>query len=329
MELPPPRPQFMIRDRFEVRADLFPLGAVYNGRLEQEHFLADHHYDREIALKLDALEHEPNRVRQIATGRPEDLTAAIWRVFSALAEDAPGVARVDPTGVTLVRHGLRLQRSDDDVVVQAIDPTPLGARIRRWLERQHGLPRLLDCLALACQEDLVIVRGGDGDAEDAAEALHVCFPSGWDPREKVGRTFAAIHEPIAENQRLIAASPNVVKAILTKGPYVRHAWGLTLSPELDAHPARKRVAFPELATPAEIVERTFLRMERQTTLAMPELDRGLFTIRVSVEPLAARLAADPELGARVARLLRSMSPEVLAYKGMSRIAPAVLAWLEP
>jgi len=42
----------MVRDRFTVSADLFPLGAEYNGDVESAHFIADDRWDDDIARKL-------------------------------------------------------------------------------------------------------------------------------------------------------------------------------------------------------------------------------------------------------------------------------------
>src|SRR5690606_11741947 len=131
------------------------------------------------------------------------------------------------------------------------------------------------------------------------------FPSGWDPVEKLGTGFHAIHEPIADNARLLGSSANVMKALLTKGPYIRHAWSVTLHPGRDSHPdVRRPDLTPEQwADPEIVAAHTYLRMERQTTYPMPDLGRGLFTIRIYVDPLVARLEREPSLRSRVAHLL--------------------------
>ncbi|UCE30628.1 MAG: DUF3445 domain-containing protein, partial [Burkholderiales bacterium] len=45
-------------------------------------------------------------------------------------------------------------------------------------------------LALAMQEDYVLLRAGPGGV--VAELLHVCFPSGWAPRGKLGLSLAEV-----------------------------------------------------------------------------------------------------------------------------------------
>jgi len=331
--LPPPAPPFMVRDRFRVSADLFPLGAEYNGRMERAHFVADDRWDEAIADKLDVLESRASRASVVRTDDPEGLAEALWRVFGLLAADEPGLARALPDGVALPRLGLRLVADSPETRIAPRvlpdDPTPLGERAARWLERREGVLRLADALALAAQEDIVVMRGLP-DGRDVAELLQVCFPSGWDPLEKLDGGFRAIHEPIADSARLLGSSANVMKALLTKGPYIRFAWSVTLNGGNDAHPGvpRPDLIPAEWGDPARVARRTFLRMERQTTFPMPDLDRGLFTIRIYVDPLVERLAREPSLAPRLGHILRSTAPEVRRYKGVDRLTPPLLAWLK-
>ena len=332
-DLPPPTPPFMVRDRFRVSADLFPLGAEYNGIDERAHFVADDQWDAAIADKLDILASSAERASCHLDDDPAGLADALWRVFGLLAADEPALAVMEPDGVRLPRLGLRLRAGSPErrIAPEVIhdDPTELGKRVAEWLEGRSGVARLADALALACQEDIVIMRGGD-DGRDVAESLQVCFPSGWDPREKLGEGFHSIHEPIADNARLLGSSANVMKALLTKGPFIRYAWSVTLSDARDHHPAcpRPDLAPEEWEDPDLVAARTFLRMERQTTYPMPDLGRGLFTIRIYVDPLIARLERQPELRTRLGHILESTAPEVQDYKGVARLTPPLLAWLE-
>jgi hypothetical protein len=222
-------------------------------------------------------------------------------------------------------------RSDAERIepgVDATQATELGRRIGAWLERQTGVNRLFDALALACQEDIVIMRGVP-DGIDIAEALHVCFPSGWDPREKAGTNFATIHLPVAESEKLVSSSTNVMKALLTKGPYVRFGWGLGADFDLDNHPEtpRRRMPAEALADLDEVAANVWIRTERQTTYPMPDLGRGLFTIRVYIEPLIAWVQREPEIGPRLISLIETATPAVRDYKGFAPFAEPLLAWL--
>ncbi len=333
MQWPPRRTPFMVRDRFEIKADLYPLPGTYNGQFESGHFAVDAEYDRELALKLDLLETHAERVRCIEPVHLERLADAQWRTLGLFAAEYPSLAREIAGGVVLPHYGVRLlaPTAAERIcpLVVRDEPSPLGRRVADWLERQPGIARLVDAVALCCQEDLVIMQGTEPN-RDLAESLHVCFPSGWDPREKLAGTFARIHQPVAESEKLVAAAPNVMKALLTKGPYLRFAWGVTLNPALDNHPETSRPAWnPRWDFDLDdLADHLYLRMERQTTFAMPEIERGLFTIRVYVDPLLERLERDPSLADRLHFMISHCSPAVLEYKGMARLAPPLLRWLE-
>jgi Protein of unknown function (DUF3445) len=329
--LPEPDPPFMNEARFDIKADLFPLGTVINGKLEQKHFEQDNQLEYFLRERLKLLETQLEMRRLIHTDDETGLAESLHRVFGLYAKDHPELIHLEPDGIELKYLGLRLQCSSAatriEPEIERVHPTELGERIAAWLERQNGVARLLDALTLSCQEDIVIMRG---IAETAhAEALSVSFPSGWDPREKLAENFERIHEPIADNSRLLKASGNTMKALLTKGPFIRYSWGLTINPSLDNHPNSPK---PEplqawLENPNELVKHSYLRMERQTTFPMPDLERGLFSIRIYVTPLLERLERDPSLRVRLARFVASVKPEVLAYKGMGQITPGILQWL--
>ena len=40
------------------------------------------------------------------------------------------------------------------------------------------------------------------------EAISFCFPSGWIPTEVLGKDFAFLHEPVADNDLLISRVKN-------------------------------------------------------------------------------------------------------------------------
>ncbi|MCL6526124.1 MAG: DUF3445 domain-containing protein [Thermaceae bacterium] len=163
--------------------------------------------------------------------------------------------------------------------------------------------------ALRVQEDLVLMHGTQ------LEALWVCFPSHWNPLDKIGRSFAEIHTPVPHSERLQAAQHNVARAMSQKGPFVRYVWGLTFDPALSAHPHRPtRLSGPQV----------YFRTERQVTLPLPELERSWFLIRVYVVPVE-RVAHTPERRAALRHALQTL-PE--AHRTYKPATVAAHAWLE-
>ncbi|MCC6705704.1 MAG: DUF3445 domain-containing protein [Thermomicrobiales bacterium] len=330
--LPRAEPRFARRDNAAPQVDLYPFGRELNGRIERGHFIADDRWEEEIAYKIELLERDASLRRVIIDDDLPGLVEALWRVADLLAADEPTLWRAVEGGVELPRLGLRLGITTEaerfEPVIDASSATELGIRVGAWLERQRGVERLFDALALACQEDIVIMRGVP-DGIDIAEALHVCFPSGWDPREKAGTNFATIHQPVAESEKLVGSSQNLMKALLTKGPYVRFGWGVGADADLDNHPEtpRRRMPTEALADPDLVAANAWTRTERQTTFPMPDLGRGLFTIRVYVDPLIDRVREEPYIGERLIKLIESATPAVREYKGFAPYAEPLLAWL--
>ena len=69
----------------------------------------------------------------------------------------------------------------DDILVQA------GGRFLE--EHPHVRLQMGHRLGMQIQEDLAIVQEVEGG--NRVIYLHVSFPNGWDPAEKIGRSFAA------------------------------------------------------------------------------------------------------------------------------------------
>lgn len=183
----------------------------------------------------------------------------------------------------------------------------------------RGLDLLVEGWLLACSDDLVVLhRRGPGRL--AAELLAVAFPSGWPVRERVGASLAELHGPVADGERLLAASPALSEALLTKGPFLQHVWGLDPSGRLDRDPSAPDREPPSCPPPAD----WWLRVERQTTLPLPELDRALFCIRPYLVPLAALTAPQRAV---LREAIASMSQEALRYKGIHEARDAIVAWL--
>jgi hypothetical protein len=194
----------------------------------------------------------------------------------------------------------------------------LGDEVVRCL---RGLPpgwRLAGLLSLAFAEDFAVIDGADGTIPWLAVAL----PSHWAPEHKVGRSFAQVHAPVADNALVVGAAPALARLVTTSGPWERFVWTVTPWPRLHAHPERvddRRWAL----TP---VDRAWWRGERQTFVPVPGVEQAVFTIRVEVAPLADVVAV-PGRAARLGEAIASMSPAVLDYRGLAPVRDDLLAWL--
>ena len=230
--------------------------------------------------------------------------AARARRLERLRDDPDGVLVRDPDDpddaglLAALRQAARLL----PVRVDADEPLELA---RQWM--------------LACADDLVVLRRR-GPGRASAELLAVAFPSGWPPGLRAGADLPTLHAPVADGARLGAASAALSEAMLTKGPYAQHVWGLDPDGRLDRDPSAPDAA-PHGCPPPE---RWWLRVERQTSLPLPALGRALFLIRPHLTPLTA---LDVTQRRTLHEAVASMSPGALTYKGLVDVREDLLAWL--
>jgi hypothetical protein len=340
MMLPPFTIPFVVKPNYQIRADLVKMPVEVFGHLHDKHFVFDEQYFKYVEAKLEQLQHQPELCHVYARGYDEkDLLHCANIIFKKLADEFPNYVSVDGNVVTLHLLGMwlnletfavdfvdvRVGGEEPNASLNLTDIAPtdgeLCLRVRNYLKKQQRLKRVWDVLALAVQEDLVIVRD-DGEM-GVSELMHVCFPSHWNPAERVGQSLFGLHEPVANNEQLLKASKNTLQAMVNKGPFVRFVWSLNSTDELNLNPAlhtqgRKK---PLGDNPSV----WFFRVERQTTLPMPELQRSLFTIRILVAPLPSVL--NDERKNLLAQAVLSMDEKLLAYKGLVKQKEVLLEYL--
>jgi dimethylamine monooxygenase subunit A len=230
-----------------------------------------------------------------------------------------------------------LQARPRQAPIGEADPAVLQA-IAATYAAQTGVVLAPEATTLAegMQEDFVILHDEPEAGGDTfrARCLSVCFPSNWDPAEKLGLDFAAIHAPVADNALLQAGARGIIDMAFRQAPMLRHVWLLTPNGDLAQHPEMRRTRWDDALAAADapgasgrLVDRVFFRVERQTTLPLPALRRGVFFIRVMVAPLTRVLAISPARAAELRDALASMSDAVVAYRGMSAVRERLCAEL--
>ena len=264
----------------------------------------------------------------------------------------PGLARLSPAadaaspalflrdaqaGAYAVRKHKVLHSVPHRAPVGVADPAVLAAIAQAYLA-QTGvrLAPEADALAEGMQEDFVVLHdeSDDGAGTMRARFLSVCFPSNWDPAGKLGMDFAAIHAPVADNALLQAGARGIIDMAFRQAPMLRHVWLLTPGGDLAQHPETRRTRWDDAVAAADaaggrLIDQVFFRVERQTTLPLPTLRRGVFFIRVLVAPLTDVLAVAPGRAAELREALLSMSDAVVAYRGMAAVRERLCAELRP
>ena len=156
----------------------------------------------------------------------------------------------------------------------------------------------LSDLTTKFEEDFALMYKGK------MEIVSVCFPSGWVPKEKLGKNLSDIHEPIADNEQLIKASDKLTD-YMTKQSIKRWVWTITTSKQLSNFPDYEK---PELST----FEKLYFRVETQTTAPVDD-HTSLFFIKVDVLPLSQ------VWDKKILESINSMTDNVLKYKGLEQI----------
>lgn len=267
-----------------------------------------------FAEKLSVLCRAPHQGLPVVAGfdpRPA------WRALADEAQRQDGdTLRCDDDGLHAVRLGIGVGW-DGRVTAQPAAHGPALACLQALAAPQ----RLAGLLSLALHEDLAVVDG----ASTTLQALAVCLPSHWAPAEKIGRPFAAVHAPVADNALLVAAARPLMQLVCRPPRWERFVWNVTAHPHHDQHPQRHgRREWP--ADADALVAAACFRTEHQSFVPLPERQQAVFTIHVDVQPLAQAIDT-PARAAALHAALATMSDAVLAYRGLAAARPALLAWL--
>lgn len=253
-----------------------------------------------------------------------DASAALAALSAHAAQEHPAAWAWDGS-TALARHlGVGVTVGvDAEVVELQRGAFGLGDELSRCLRQLPSRWRLPGLLSLAFAEDFAVVDGRRG----TIPWLAVTLPSFWAPEEKVGRHFAEVHAPVADNALLLKASDALVRMVTGPERWERFVWTLTPHPRLHAHPERvdpERWVGMDAST---IGRQTWLRTERQTFIPLADADQAVFTILVELEPLAVAVA--PAGRAQVLHdALASMSAAVLEYRGLTTAREPLLRWLD-
>lgn len=172
-------------------------------------------------------------------------------------------------------------------------------------------------------EDLCLMQ--DGGSGYRLTAASLCFPNRWRLAEKLGQPLDAIHMPVPGYAPALGRPvAHFFTALKPDHIVARVNWGIADDPTLFQPIGRD--ASGTLGT-LRAGEKLWLRVERQTLRRLPASGAVLFTIRTEVTRLADVIGS-PADARDLAAAIRNMSPAMLAYKHLTNVAPALLAWLD-
>ena len=151
---------------------------------------------------------------------------------------------------------------------------------------------------LLFEEDFAIMHNG------YMEVVSACFPSGWKPRQKLGKPLSMIHEPVADSKKLIEASERLSQ-YMTKQKIKRWVWTITTNDQLSEYSELDK---PKLTT----FDNLYFRVETQTSAPIDD-ETSIFFIKIEVLPLKEVWSKN------ILESINSMSDNILNYKGLVEI----------
>ena len=185
----------------------------------------------------------------------------------------------------------------------------------------------LDMAARLIPEDLLLlapfqdVAVNDTDATKwHLVAASLCFPAHWVLAEKMGRSLAAIHDPVPHYDERLAAPVDRFFNKMTVGPISsRMNWSLQIGKDLfTPHRAARKAVSGDIDN-----DELCLRLENQTLRKLPQTGLVLFTIRTHIEPVS-RWNHIPNAIDDLAQMLKDMSVQAQSYKGASLYEDALI-----
>jgi hypothetical protein len=266
--------------------------------------------------------HQHEKMAVLASFAPQALVATpgfdVRPVLAAIAveaakSDAPAFVQ-DGEVFLAPRLGWKIAGED----VQGTGDAAIGA----LLESLPPARRATALLCLAFEEDFALIDGDDA----TIPWLAVCLPSRWAPEDKVGRHFAEVHAPVADNALLVSASEQLARLVTGAERWERDVWTISADPRLHQHPARPGRAWPTGADAEAIGALAVFRHEYQSFIPLRGCRQAVFTIHVESTPLARAFARRAD-ALRVHAALASMTPAVLAYRGLDLVRDRLLDWL--
>ena len=180
------------------------------------------------------------------------------------------------------------------------------------------------CLALgrAWEPDFLLLQANDR-GELRLYGACVCFPSSWSLAEKIGQPLDFIHGVVPGlNQQLGRQIEGFLEKIRPGISWQRANWGLSRSPELNQHPARRLRRLDASVTLGEV----WLRIEHQSLVALPRSQGILFGIRLEIHPLA-EVKQDAAAVERLCRALATMPDEMARYKNLAVARSTIICLL--
>jgi hypothetical protein len=283
-----------------------PKGSIYEFPIDiDEHYVADMR-DRALVLKED-----PLRVQALP-----HMMLAQWDLLELLMTS---MARDYPEHFTLERNG------DEWHWINR----PLKIENTFRFGNAATLPyEPMEYIMRQCQGDITLLDQRENNLwMDAGIATS---QADWSLDFDVGMNFMEWHAPVplAHQQGVFDRALKFLLALQLGKPVRRLNWTMTINPRLDTSPENyhKWGVDRVTVTPENVGDKVHLRVELQALWRLPRSNAIAFSIRAYLIKLN-ELVTDLDKARRLHRVLQTIPPELVGYKGITRYLDVTRDWL--
>ena len=271
----------------------------------------DEHYISEMEDRAKVLKEDPLRCQAL----PHMMTAQ-WDTLELLMEQQ---AAGYPEHFSLTRDGDNWHWINK----------PLGIDQKFVFGDASTLPcEPMEYITRQAQGDFCIVDQRDNNLwMDAGIAT---TQADWSLDFDIGMNFMEWHGPVPLAHQ-IGVFERALKFLLNlqQGkPVRRQNWTMTINPRLDTSPENYPKWGPDRATVTmeNAGHKVHLRCELQSLWRLPRSNAILFVIRCYLIKME-EVVTIPKWARRLPRVLRSLPPELVDYKGLTRYRQTTIDWL--
>lgn len=284
-----------------------PRGSVYEFPFDiDEHYVSDMR-DRALVLRED-----PGRVQAL----PHMMTAQ-WDLLELIMVS---LSRDYPEHFSLRRDGANWHWINRPLHIENKfrfgDASTLPYEPMEYITRQ-------------CQGDFTLLDQRENNLwMDAGIATS---QADWSLDFDVGMNFMEWHAPVplAHEAGVFDRALKFLLALQQGKPVRRLNWTMTINPRLDTSPENydkwgvDRIS----VTPENVGDKVHLRVELQALWRLPRSNAIVFSIRAYLIKMG-ELVTNPNMARRFHRVLQTLPPELISYKGISRYYDVTCEWLQ-
>ena len=281
------------------------------GSVFEHNFDVDEHYVSEMRDRAQVLADDPLRCQSLP-----HMTLAGWDLLELIMQ---AKARDYPQWFSLHKDGNRWHWINRPLQIDQhftfLDDSTLPYGPMEYITRQT-------------QGDFTLQDQRDENLW--MDAGMVTTQADWSLDFDIGMNFMEWHGPVPLAHQ-IGVFERALKFLLNlqQGKPVRRLnWTMTINPRLDTSPENYPKWGPDrtTVTPENVGSKVHLRCELQSLWRLPRSNAILFVIRCYLIKME-EVVTVPKWARRLPRVLRSLPPELVDYKGLTRYRQTTIDWL--